>query len=135
MFGKVRHLEDNCRMYCQELDAILDNLESAGREARKHNPLDGWTDAELVWMLAVDNHRRQGHNGQPCFGSSCVGNCSLLQAHLALEETEDSPLPDKCAMMLYLRFSQLQSLKNNLPVSSLGERLCVASAPSALKLC
>jgi hypothetical protein len=67
MFGEVRHLMDNCRMYCPELDALLDKLESVRREAQMRNHHDGWTDDEVAWMLAVDDHRRQGHNKQPCF--------------------------------------------------------------------
>jgi len=54
-------------MDCQELDHLEGDFIQARAESRDLDSL-GWTDREFSSLLAILDHKREGHQGERCPG-------------------------------------------------------------------
>jgi hypothetical protein len=54
-------------MVCQELDELEGDFLQARAESQYLDPL-GWTDREFSFLHAILDHKREGHQGEPCDG-------------------------------------------------------------------
>jgi hypothetical protein len=54
-------------MLCEKLDELEGDLLQARVESQDMDPL-GWTDREFSCLHAILDHKREGHQGEPCAG-------------------------------------------------------------------
>lgn len=54
-------------MVCRKLDELEGDFLQATVESQDIDPL-GWTDREFSCLRAILDHKREGHQGEPCAG-------------------------------------------------------------------
>jgi hypothetical protein len=54
-------------MVCQQLVQLEWEFIQARAESREIDSL-GWTDCEFSCLVAILDHKREGHQGEPCLG-------------------------------------------------------------------
>jgi hypothetical protein len=54
-------------MVCQQLDELEGDFLQATVESQDIDP-SGWTDREFSCLHAILDHKREGHQGEPCAG-------------------------------------------------------------------
>jgi hypothetical protein len=54
-------------MVCQQLDQLEWDFIQERAESRDIDSL-GWTDREFSCLAAILEHKREGHQGEPCLG-------------------------------------------------------------------
>jgi hypothetical protein len=60
-----RYLKRSCFMVCQQLDELEWDFVQARAESCDIDSL-GWTDREFSCLVAILDHKREGHQGEPC---------------------------------------------------------------------
>jgi hypothetical protein len=54
-------------MVCPQLDQLERDDIQARAESQDVDSL-GWTDREFLCLVAILDHKREGHQGEPCLG-------------------------------------------------------------------
>jgi hypothetical protein len=63
-------------MVCQRLDELEGDFLQARAESQDVDSL-GWTDRELSCLHAILDHKREGHQGEPCAEDSAARKTKL----------------------------------------------------------